>query len=466
VDQRGWERALGVFLLGLAAAIASSGQTLTTTGDFDGPNGASPTARLVQGSDGNFYGTTSSGGTKGLGTVFKITAEGSLTTLYSFDGVTGSRPWGELVEGFDGNFFGTTLDGGSHHAGTVFKMSPAGGLTTLYNFCSKANCYDGEGPFAGLILGTDGNFYGTTHLGGGGTVFRITPQGALTTMHIFLGPDGANPTGSLLQADDGNFYGTTHYGGDESYGTVFQLTPKGKLTTLHKFTWFDGAHPQAGLIEGADGNFYGSTEGGGENNKGTIFRITRKGHLTSLSSFHNTTAGRYPFSGVIQGTDGNFYGTTQVGGIPNGVGSVFSITSGGILTTLYGFCSIGDCLDGSYPNGLMQATDGNFYGTTENGATSGSSSSFNGTVFQLSMGFAPFAKLFPASGKVGYTVEIIGQGLTGTTNVSFNGVEATFKVGSDTFLKAIVPAGASTGPVLVTTPKGVLSGNVNFRLRQ
>ncbi len=277
--------------------------------------------------------------------------------------------------------------------------APAQNFTTLYRFCSLTkNCTDGTDPSAGLIQATDGNFYGTTNGGGAngdnGTVFRITPDGALTTLHSFAGTDGALPYG-LIQATDGNFYGTTVGGGANGDGTVFRITPDGTLTTLHSFAGTDGAYLRAGLIQATDGNFYGTTVGGGANGDGTVFRITPDGTLTTLHSFAGTD-GASPYAGLIQATDGNFYGTTTYGGISNsckdvtfsGCGTVFRITLDGTLTTLHSFCSLTNCTDGTEPlAGLIQATDGNFYGTTTYGGETNSckdvTSSGCGTVFRI-----------------------------------------------------------------------------------
>jgi len=316
-------------------------------------DGESPRAGLVQASDGNFYGTTSGGGggvycAFGCGTVFRITPSGTLTTLHSFNGSDGVDPLGALVQASDGNFYGTTADGGASDycgywgCGTVFKITPSGTLTTLYSFCSQANCADGEGPLAGLVQASDGNFYGTTGGGGAndaGTVFKITPSGTLTTLHSFNGSDGVGPSAALVQATDGNVYGTTLFGGsggcDSGCGTVFKITPSGALTTLHSFAGYptEGANPFAGLVQASDGNFYGTTYNGGANSScsppyygcGTVFKITPSGTLTTLHSF-NGSDGAGPTATQVQASDGNFYGTTYLGAAGN-FGTVFRLVS-------------------------------------------------------------------------------------------------------------------------------------------
>jgi uncharacterized repeat protein (TIGR03803 family) len=337
-----------------------------------------------------------------MGTVFKISANGAFTSLYSFSGIDdGAFPQARLVQGSDGNFYGTTQVGGIHGGGTiggvygpgtVFKISTKGALRTLYAFGSITNvsgeALDGANPQTGLVQGSDGNFYGTTAYGGTngvysgwGTVFKISTNGLLTTLYSFTGVDGANPLAGLVQGVDGSFYGTTLNGGNGvGYGTVFKISTNGALTTLYAFgsitnasgEALDGAGPN-GMVQGSDGYFYGTTSGGGANGLGTVFKISTRGALTTLYSFSgNDGAGP---NGIVQGSDGNFYGTTSGGGT-NGVGTVFSISTNGALSSLYSFSGN----DGAGPNGLVQSGDGNFYGTTYGGGLVGS-----GTFFRLTL---------------------------------------------------------------------------------
>jgi len=272
-----------VFLLCLATAIASPAQTFTSLLSFNGINGNGPDSQLAQGFDGNLYGTTVEGGkfksicsSQGCGTVFKITRNGALTTIYRFCSQTncadGNFPVG-LVLGKDGNFYGTTESGGAHLGGTVFKVTPSGTLTTLYSFCGQTNCTDGKFLLAGLVQASDGNFYGTTISGGAditgcmnagcGTVFKITPGGVLTTLYSFCSAancaDGSEPSAALIQATNGKLYGTTRTGGLNGWGTVFQITRTGLLTTLHSFCsqagCSDGAFPLTALVQAASGKF-------------------------------------------------------------------------------------------------------------------------------------------------------------------------------------------------------------------
>jgi uncharacterized repeat protein (TIGR03803 family) len=369
------------------------GQTLTNLWTFGsgGGQGYFPFESLVQATDGNFYGTVGSGGTSNDGAVFRITPTGSLTNLHSFTGSDGAFPSAELVQGSDGNFYGTTSEGGTSTncgggCGAVFQITPTGTLTNLHSFTGL----DGANPQAALVEGSDGNFYGTTYgdgLSSSGNVFRISPAGTLTNLHSFSGPDGAFPYAGLLLADDGNFYGTTYLGGASGSGTVFRITPSGSLTNLHSFSGPDGASPRAALVEGTDGNFYGTTYTGGTSGSGAVFRITTSGSLTNLHSFSGND-GASPWAALVLGSDGNFYGTTYLGGT-NKDGTIFRITPSGSLTNLHMFAS---GRDGAFPqDALIQGSDGNFYGTTVNGGTNGV-----GTVFKLTVPFSPPANQISA----------------------------------------------------------------------
>lgn len=333
-----------------------------------------PDGGLLQATDGNFYGTTIFGGIggglgndgpTGNGTVYKITPTGEETVLHLFAAypVDGQFP-NSLIQGTDGNLYGTTSAGGTIGGGTVFRLSLEGVETILYNFGS-------DGFVTGLIQGSDGNFYGGTDSGVAGIVFKMTPTGVLTTLATFPGSGG--PTGGLLEGSDGNLYGTT--GADTSGGTVFKLTPEGVETVLHSFAGFptDGADPNGPLIQDGDGNLYDTTVGGGANGKidngwGTVFKITPEGVETILHSFANQSDGAYPSAGLIQGSDGNFYGVTSNGG-SNYSGTIFKIAPTGTFSSLYTFPP---APAGNEPGThLVQGSDGNLYGTTALGGPNG-----------------------------------------------------------------------------------------------
>ena len=452
------------------AATALSAQTFSTLVNFDFTNGSMPESMPVQGTDGNFYGTTLQGGAFASGTVFKMTPGGTLTTLYTFcsqaNCIDGETPEVGLTLAPDGNFYGTTLGGGAQFEGTAYRVTPKGSLAILYSFCSQTNCSDGYGPRAVPIEGVDGNFYGTTLYGGAygdsfennyGTVFKMTPEGMLTTLHSFDGTDGSGPTG-LVQATDGSFYGTTESDGLYGYGTVFKITPQGTLTTLYNFCsesgCTDGKEPTGGMVQASDGDYYGTTSEGGANNEGTVFKITAGGMLATLHSFDNID-GALP-NGLMQATDGNFYGTTFDGGA-HAYGTVFEIKAGGALTTLHSF----DNTDGSHPGaGVSQSTSGLLLGTTLDGGTNA-----EGTVFSLSVGLGPFIQTIPTVGRVGNNITILGNDLKGSTAVSFNGTAATTFTASNTAIKVTIPVGATSGTVEVTTATGnILRSNVPFRV--
>src|SRR5580704_17490031 len=324
-----------------------------------------------------------------VGSAVAVSTAQTLKSVVNFDGaVHGANPHSSLILGTDGNFYGTTYYGGGSNYGTVFKVTPGGTLTTLHTF----NNGDGARPYSGLFLATDGNFYGTTSLGGtlgGGTVYKITPAGVLTSLYSFGGSGGTIPYGGVVQGTDGNFYGTTYQGGANNDGTVFQFTPAGALTRLHSFAGSDGNQPYAVLLQGSDGNFYGTTFLGGANGNGTVFQITPTGTLTTLHSFcspQNCTDGSNPYAALAQAADGSFYGAASTGG-GFSEGTAYNITSTGTFTTVYAFRGG----DGHHPYAAVAlAPGGNLYGTTYTGGTGN-----DGTVYSLSPNPYQFVAVTP-----------------------------------------------------------------------
>ncbi len=373
-------------LIFLAAVAFSrlSAQTENVLYNFpvSGSDGGTPAVALIKGNDGDFYGMTSAGGVNGLGTIYKITQSGSLTTLVSFTGTTGaflgSAPHGSLLLGSDGNFYGTTATGGISNIGTIFQLTPAGAFTTLFQFPNVAS---GQLPYAGLVQDAGGNFYGSTQYGGAhnyGTMFKLSSSDGVWTLTTLVSFDGVNngrqPFGGLVQGSDGNFYGTTVYGLiGNTFGTVFKMTPAGALTTLFTFDGTNGEYPHGGLVQGSDGNFYGTTGVTSTTANGTVFVMTPSGGLTTLVAFTGPN-GSAPRANLVQGSDGNFYGATGQGG-SNNLGTLFAMTPGGALTTLV----TSNSAIGSAPyGGLVQGSDGNFYGVTGAGGTANA-----GVFFQL-----------------------------------------------------------------------------------
>lgn len=493
---------LSISVFCVAFSLTLPAQTFNSLYNFAGIDGQFPQGPLVQGFDGNLYGTTLSGGATGDGSIFKITPSGQLTTIYSFCSrshcVDGYLPYAGLVLATNGNFYGTTYQGGQsvvtktcpiYGCGTVFEVSPTGAFKSLYSFCAASDCSDGLNPRIRLIQGIDGNFYGATSRGGsnsGGTVFEITPDGKLTTLYGFCTPQTCNPYDgpvgaiSLVQTPSGALFASGG-GGPSNAGTIYELTPANKLISGYAFS-----HPESGpnaLILGADGDFYGSAQGGYVGNLcaaecGEVFRFAQ-GKFSVLAKFSCLSSscpdGANPWGTLAQGNDGNFYGTAGDGGnnsnsvvcFNGGCGTIFEVTASGQLSGLYSFCSQSNCTDGAEPqSGLMQATNGTFYGTTYLGGITQSGACENagcGTVFSLSVGLSAFVQALPNFGGPGKVINILGNGLTGSTSVRFNGTAATFTVISDTQIQATVPTGATSGTIQVTTPTGTLSSNISFR---
>ena len=456
-----------VFKMTPAGVLTTLIQFTGTTGTYPG---ATPIGALAQGADGALYGTTSAGGANNLGTAFKITTSATFTSLAAFTGTTGtvlgSSPKGALVQLANGNFYGTTQSGGTGNFGTVFQMTPAGVLTTLVNLSGITGSTLGATPQGSLILGDDGALYGTNNSGGlnnNGTVFKVTPSGLFTTLvnftaapafgrliqgangtlygatfggggaagygTLFSAPINGAPTrlttlvpvsgttawnarAGLLLGGDGNYYGTSAAGGALNNGSVFSLTPSGTFSTLISFTGSSGSNlgssAQSALIQGSDGNLWGTTSSGGTSNFGSIYKTTSGGTQTSVVSFTGTTGsflGSSPQGPLTLGTDGNYYGTTTVGGTGGGFGTVFKLTPAGALTTLVNFTgSLGSVL-GATPLGvLQQGGDGNFYGVT----SSGGLSNF-GTVFKVT----PSGVFTSLASFTGTTGTLLGSNPTG-----------------------------------------------------
>ena len=392
-------------------------------------DGGQPNGALMQASDGNFYGTTLAGGGNvcrpsspiSCGTIFRITPGGTQQVLHSFGASPneGYTPAGPLIQGSDGALYGMTSNGGAFGGGgTVYRVGLDGSYTTLHSFGASSS--DGATPIGALVQGSDGNFYGATNSGGTnhcdtipqaggncGTLFRMTPAGTTTILYSFGNnrTDGIQPNGSLSQASDGNFYGTTQNGGANGCGssgtvndcgTAFRLTSDGNVTILYSFgaSLADGIAPTGGLIRGADGALYGRTVSGGGGRCGglfgcgTIFRMTTAGQVSLIYKFalESRLTGYGP-SSLILGRDGNFYGTTNSGGVTGSdlEGSVFRLTSSGTLTTLHSFGPLNE--KPSAPLGLVQGNDGAFYGLTfYNGALGAvGARGGQGTVFKLTL---------------------------------------------------------------------------------
>jgi uncharacterized repeat protein (TIGR03803 family) len=450
----GWRGTCGVFLLCVATVIPSPAQTFTTLFSFDGANEIYP-ASLIQGADGKLWGTTYGNGQPNCGTAFTLTRAGVLRVVATFNCADGYEASG-LTLNTNGSFYGTTFFGGLNNAGTAFQLKPGGTLTELVSFDDT----DGAGPVGSLTRGIDGSFYGTTYGGGSdngwGTVFKITSKGILTTLYDFDFTHGAQPYAGLVQGIGGEFYGTTYSGGAYGTGAVFKITPDGTLTVIHSFGEFntDGDFPSTCLVEASNGSFYGTTPDGGLYNNGTAFNVTAGGTFTNLYDFSESD-GR-PTTALVRANDGNFYGMTAGGGA-NGDGAIFKMTATGKVDILHSF----DGTDGAVPITLVEATDGAFYGLTALGGASN-----EGTAFRLNVGLGPFVETLPTVGMVGTKVTILGTNLSDATSVSFNGTSAKFTVVSSSEITTTVPTGATTGKVNVITPRRKLSSNLAFHIRK
>ena len=369
--------------IGFTAAFVHGAVTVTPLVSFTGTNGsflgANPYGKLVQAVDGNFYGVTQLGGTSNLGTAFRVTSDGSFSNLVSFTGTNGdfpgANPFGGLVQSTDWNLYGTTRNGGSNNLGTVFRIATNGVFTSLISF----NGANGSAPLTELLQAADGYLYGTTFTGGAnnkGSVFQMTTNGALTNLISFTGSTAGNgPEAALVQAQDGGLYGTTWAGGN-----LFRATTSGTFSNLLVFG--TGVQPRGKLVQGADGLLYGTTYAGGAFNKGMVYWISTNGFWGSLLDF-NSTNGWNPYGGVIFGKDGNLYGVTTIGGHVGG-GVIFQLSIQGKYTFLYTFDTGSSCSclpAGALPYAsLLQGVDGNFYGTAEVGGANG-----YGTVFRFSL---------------------------------------------------------------------------------
>ena len=417
---------------------AQTTATLTTLYSFSHAGETASTYALAQGMGGNLFGVTTFGGENEDGTVFQLTTSGVLTTIYSFDsgGADGYEPSSALILGSDGNLYGTTDLGGTDNEGTVYRITQAGALKTLHGF----DVADGYFPSGTLAVGKNGNFYGTT-VGGGsgggqfghGTVFEMTPGGSLLTRHSFTSADGAQPGAGVVRGSDGDLYGTTPFGGTDNSGTVFQIIPANGFKTLYNFTGGDdGGQPAAGLVERGAGNFYGTTKGGA-NGDGTVFFITRAGGAPTTVYTFDGSDGRQP-SVLVLGNDGNFYGTTEFGGM-NDEGTVFQLTPDGHLTTLIDFNATD--ANGIYPaSGLLLASDGFFYGTTAGGKVG--NTTVAGTVYKLDVHTAAGTVVFSAksysvneaAGSRILTVRRIGS-TNGAIFVDYSEADGTALAGTD-----------------------------------
>ena len=382
-------------LLGLAASsmlvLAAGTARAGTAGVFDslytfaGDNtdGNWPAGALVADPTGTIWGTTSSGGPNGAGTVFKYTPGGTETMVYHFTGGNdGDMPDGGLLKASNGDFFGTTYIGGKYGLGTIFKVTPAGVLTTIYSFGTNAN--DGGNPRGELIWSADHQLAGVTVNGGAGnvgTVFKVSLQGKETILHGFAGPDGQYPRAALVMDKAGNMYGTTYdtfsSAVNAGNGTAFKIDPAGNFTVIYNFLGATGYGPSAPMVLDPSGNLIGTTQNGGADNNGAIFKLTPAGKATVLYTFTGGNDGGRPIAPVTLTKAGAMLSTTFEGG-KNGYGTVYRLTAAGKLQTLHTF----DSTDGRFSqSGLLidaPVSELFLYGLTYSGGSNG-----NGNIYSI-----------------------------------------------------------------------------------
>ena len=351
--------------------------------DFEGTVGFYPESTMIQGTDGAFYGTCKNG-PGGYGSVYKFVpgANPAAKAIYVFTGTGDGAAPGALMQASNGLLYGAARAGGEQGLGSIFNLTTSGSLFTIQDL--NTSFHDGTFPDGRLLLGKDGNWYGTTSRGGrynNGTIYQITSAGDYNILYSFKENElvGSNPVGGLIQTPDGTFYGAAGFGGSvNSYGSVYKFTLSGNAQTVtpvrvYAFDNIHGSDPGAGLILGSDGNIYGTTLGGGSNNFGTIFKLTTAGVITTLRSFV-VSNGRTPMAALVQGPDGGLYGTTSTGGL--GYGVVYKITTTGAgvwtkaITAAQGYIPQSD---------LVFGADGNLYGTASAGAANGAGGIFKVT---------------------------------------------------------------------------------------
>jgi len=430
----------------LAAASLLSAQSVTTLLNFKGNNGADPLyVTFVQGRDGRLYGTTYSGGANNLGAVVKINlSDNNSIVVHSFSGTDGSSPGAGLTLATNGSYYGTTVMGGAYGFGVLYSITPSGTLTVLHSFAGGS---DGEYPYGPPIQAVDGNFYGATSgtpdSSDEATIYKLTSTGNYSVIYTFNSSTTGVGVYGLVQGSDGLLYAVANVGGANNCGTVVKLSTAGVLKESHSFSCSIGPHyPVAAPVLASNGTLYGTTPSGGAHGQGTIYDISGLFGVNVLYS-----DGEDPYAGLVQANDGNLYGVTYYSS------QVFSWNLDGTYTAFPGY------VNGETVANLMQDTNGLFYGVSYgNGGY--------GFVYSFDNGLSPFVAFVKSQGAVGATGQILGQGFTGSTFVTFNGVAASFTVVNDTYMTATVPAGASTGPVVVTTPTATLTSNQNFTVTE
>ena len=442
------------------AAVPVYAQTYSVIYTSPGSPGIqNPLGLIAQGRDGNMYSVSSNGGTF-YGTAFKFSPSGAVTVIND----VGYFPYGGLTLGSDGNFYGQDSDGGVvgncglSGGGQVYKLTPAGTLTVLHNFTGGT---DGCDPMAAPIEGTNGIYYGTTPNTNNGTIYSVTSAGVFTTLHTFDVTDGQGAYAPLVQGTDGNFYGNTVYGGSSGDGVIFKMTPAGVLTVLHNFTGIPDGRIAVLRADPGDRRKLLWRRGRRRHVLRHSFQDHPAGVFTVLHTFQDGPSdGAGPSSSLTQGSDGKLYGVTSAGGTTGG-GTIYSITTTGTYT--FSTTSSIPAPPATTPTApLRQNTNGKFYGDAYYG---GDSNCNCGVLYSFDMKLGAFINLQSSAGKEGAKIGILGQGFSASSVVKFAGVQATSVVRTGTtFITATVPAGALTGKVTVTTGTKTLTSAQTFKV--
>ena len=455
-----------------AGTLPAQAQTPTLLHTFmqTQTDACAPRGNIVQGRDGNMYG--GGGACANNGAIYKISPAGVESVFFNFPAQWTNCGGAGLTLGSDGNFYGA-CEGGNPATGmgSIFRLTPAGVFTDLHDFDGK----NGDSlPMYPPIQASDGNFYGVSgnEVQVCGNVYKLTPAGVYKNLHTFVFGNECHSS-NLVQASDGNLYGTL---ADcevvQGAGCVYRISTAGAFKEIHDFAFTTGQVPCTGLIQGKDGKLYGATQQGAANSNGNIYKMTTAGVAADVHDFNNATDASCvnnvgPPVNLLQVTDGSFYGVNPADG-PNGNGSIYKLTSAGVFKA---FLFPNPPVDGSLPSStLIQHTNGLVYGTTPGGGggSSGCPQTCQGTFFGVATGDAPFVNLEPTQtmGTVGAHVGIFGQGFGSTSVVKFGGVAATSVTRTGTtYLTAVVPGGAHTGAVTVTTGATILTSPQTFRVK-